>query len=138
MSRFMSPLVTFSNCQKSIFQVQGSLRVGPTLAVGAEPGRALSLIHISEPTRLGMISYAVFCLKIIELILNQPVGKASVGAQACLYSPPLQCSWKSQQVNVRQTSRCHRFRARQENRVDFWLVVLCFWLLSISRSVDTS
>src|SRR5450756_1555463 len=23
----------------------------------------LSLIHISEPTRLGMISYAVFCLK---------------------------------------------------------------------------
>src|SRR5665648_498999 len=24
---------------------------------------ALSLIHISEPTRLGMISYAVFCLK---------------------------------------------------------------------------
>src|SRR5450756_2522877 len=27
-----------------------------------EPHR-LSLIHISEPTRLGMISYAVFCLK---------------------------------------------------------------------------
>src|SRR5450756_2973574 len=26
-------------------------------------GRPLSLIHISEPTRLGMISYAVFCLK---------------------------------------------------------------------------
>src|SRR5450756_2871532 len=26
-------------------------------------GAALSLIHISEPTRLGMISYAVFCLK---------------------------------------------------------------------------
>ena len=24
--------------------------------------RELSLIHISEPTRLGMISYAVFCL----------------------------------------------------------------------------
>src|SRR5450756_2908876 len=28
-----------------------------------EEGIALSLIHISEPTRLGMISYAVFCLK---------------------------------------------------------------------------
>src|SRR5659263_515139 len=30
-----------------------------------EPGLCtdLSLIHISEPTRLGMISYAVFCLK---------------------------------------------------------------------------
>ena len=26
-------------------------------------GWYLSLIHISEPTRLGMISYAVFCLK---------------------------------------------------------------------------
>src|SRR5450756_196457 len=26
-------------------------------------GQNLSLIHISEPTRLGMISYAVFCLK---------------------------------------------------------------------------
>eukprot|EP00825_Cyclidium_porcatum_P014548 TRINITY_DN17840_c0_g1_i1.p1 TRINITY_DN17840_c0_g1~~TRINITY_DN17840_c0_g1_i1.p1 ORF type:complete len:236 (-),score=11.59 TRINITY_DN17840_c0_g1_i1:45-752(-) len=26
-------------------------------------GQELSLIHISEPTRLGMISYAVFCLK---------------------------------------------------------------------------
>src|SRR5450756_2927405 len=26
-------------------------------------GGDLSLIHISEPTRLGMISYAVFCLK---------------------------------------------------------------------------
>src|SRR5450759_5852614 len=25
--------------------------------------QGLSLIHISEPTRLGMISYAVFCLK---------------------------------------------------------------------------
>src|SRR5665648_978459 len=40
--------------------------------VGAKAGTAeriifdlarLSLIHISEPTRLGMISYAVFCLK---------------------------------------------------------------------------
>src|SRR5450756_858420 len=28
-----------------------------------DPLAALSLIHISEPTRLGMISYAVFCLK---------------------------------------------------------------------------
>src|SRR5450756_2361056 len=28
-----------------------------------DKGITLSLIHISEPTRLGMISYAVFCLK---------------------------------------------------------------------------
>src|SRR5450756_1415926 len=27
------------------------------------PAVVMSLIHISEPTRLGMISYAVFCLK---------------------------------------------------------------------------
>src|SRR5450756_2355241 len=32
--------------------------------LAAQPPRvALSLIHISEPTRLGMSSYAVFCLK---------------------------------------------------------------------------
>src|SRR5450759_3183279 len=29
----------------------------------ARQDHVLSLIHISEPTRLGMISYAVFCLK---------------------------------------------------------------------------
>src|SRR5665648_220435 len=32
-----------------------------TLSLKPHPG--LSLIHISEPTRLGMISYAVFCFK---------------------------------------------------------------------------
>ena len=32
-------------------------------AIGNAMGLNLSLIHISEPTRLGMISYAVFCLK---------------------------------------------------------------------------
>src|SRR5450756_785332 len=32
-------------------------------AVVVRPLLNLSLIHISEPTRLGMISYAVFCLK---------------------------------------------------------------------------
>src|SRR5660398_296965 len=31
--------------------------------VYSEPGKGLSLIHISEPTRLRRISYAVFCLK---------------------------------------------------------------------------
>src|SRR5678810_427857 len=30
---------------------------------GPLPGRYLSLIHISEPTRQAEISYAVFCLK---------------------------------------------------------------------------
>src|SRR5450756_1428339 len=36
------------------FAASGALQVQPLF---------LSLIHISEPTRLGMISYAVFCLK---------------------------------------------------------------------------
>src|SRR5450756_2665582 len=31
--------------------------------IGDSASVQLSLIHISEPTRLGMISYAVFCLK---------------------------------------------------------------------------
>src|SRR5450756_2716651 len=38
----------------------------PVICVETRHMRAvlkLSLIHISEPTRLGMISYAVFCLK---------------------------------------------------------------------------
>src|SRR5450759_4662994 len=43
-------------------------RKGTTLNLGdviiaAVAIHNLSLIHISEPTRLGMISYAVFCLK---------------------------------------------------------------------------
>src|SRR5450759_410180 len=38
------------------FNVERQPVWGPT-------GYDLSLIHISEPTRLGMISYAVFCLK---------------------------------------------------------------------------
>src|SRR5450756_602216 len=44
----------------------GDLREGcnpPELnVIDPSPSFGLSLIHISEPTRLGMISYAVFCL----------------------------------------------------------------------------
>src|SRR5450759_5893426 len=36
--------------------------VGNLAMIQAATGIVLSLIHISEPTRLGMISYAVFCL----------------------------------------------------------------------------
>src|SRR5450756_1863080 len=36
---------------------------GMTAADTTRKRGRLSLIHISEPTRLGMISYAVFCLK---------------------------------------------------------------------------
>src|SRR5450756_1446560 len=44
-----------SDAQKSPAQIAEEAR--------REQERLLSLIHISEPTRLGMISYAVFCLK---------------------------------------------------------------------------
>src|SRR5450756_2700233 len=41
-----------------------SVLIRATYADGTKgTGVNLSLIHISEPTRLGMISYAVFCLK---------------------------------------------------------------------------
>ena len=36
---------------------------GSSYLIVVSMGYDLSLIHISEPTRLGMISYAVFCLK---------------------------------------------------------------------------
>src|SRR5450756_2787441 len=39
------------------------LKVKQMLEIIERDGQDLSLIHISEPTRLGMISYAVFCLK---------------------------------------------------------------------------
>src|SRR5659263_741411 len=39
------------------------LPVDMTLSFLQRIASDLSLIHISEPTRLGMISYAVFCLK---------------------------------------------------------------------------
>src|SRR5665648_1110063 len=43
-------------------RLQRELRGNP-LASYFVAHEVLSLIHISEPTRLGMISYAVFCLK---------------------------------------------------------------------------
>src|SRR5450756_2945228 len=41
----------------------GGRRQNMTLGFAPDLNKILSLIHISEPTRLGMISYAVFCLK---------------------------------------------------------------------------
>src|SRR5450759_4517764 len=41
----------------------GAGKTSLTQGIAAGLGVRLSLIHISEPTRLGMISYAVFCLK---------------------------------------------------------------------------
>src|SRR5665648_562166 len=49
------------------FHISG---ITPAISQSAmELSLELSLIHISEPTRLGMISYAVFCLKKKKIIL---------------------------------------------------------------------
>src|SRR5450756_2879555 len=47
----------------SIHRVNEALRRTGDLFLYDLKDLGLSLIHISEPTRLGMISYAVFCLK---------------------------------------------------------------------------
>src|SRR5450756_2667155 len=49
--------------QEILSTCRGSLRLLATQPVASLTSVRLSLIHISEPTRLGMISYAVFCLK---------------------------------------------------------------------------
>src|SRR5450756_2611345 len=49
---------------RSILRRQANAEVFLADAVAVDAAaQELSLIHISEPTRLGMISYAVFCLK---------------------------------------------------------------------------
>src|SRR5450756_416459 len=44
-------------------EAMGEFALSETLRAIIVQEQELSLIHISEPTRLGMISYAVFCLK---------------------------------------------------------------------------
>src|SRR5450756_2010222 len=51
---------TQSNLDEIEPQIVPAVKAGCNVVCIAEK---LSLIHISEPTRLGMISYAVFCLK---------------------------------------------------------------------------
>src|SRR5450759_5854289 len=57
---------TTTGQQRSLAGIAPSRVESPSTTAGVV-GRmlleGLSLIHISEPTRLGMISYAVFCLK---------------------------------------------------------------------------
>src|SRR5450756_2211747 len=49
-------------CRDNILWIHHHLGIPRLELLHAAP-QHLSLIHISEPTRLGMISYAVFCLK---------------------------------------------------------------------------
>src|SRR5428012_22670 len=53
-----------SSAASDVYKRQRPGRSWPARQSGCWERRPrLSLIHISEPTRLGMISYAVFCLK---------------------------------------------------------------------------
>src|SRR5450756_160582 len=64
---FISDRLTKKEWIKSIFNMSlYAIAIGGTSFIYhyyAVTTLQLSLIHISEPTRLGMISYAVFCLK---------------------------------------------------------------------------
>eukprot|EP00825_Cyclidium_porcatum_P038310 TRINITY_DN4417_c0_g1_i2.p3 TRINITY_DN4417_c0_g1~~TRINITY_DN4417_c0_g1_i2.p3 ORF type:complete len:155 (-),score=30.40 TRINITY_DN4417_c0_g1_i2:88-552(-) len=77
-SYFADPMYVFMDADYEQFEVEAEnmtdalkyLEDGLACEVVFYNGKAisvelpnLSLIHISEPTRLGMISYAVFCLK---------------------------------------------------------------------------
>ena len=48
---------------EAVAEVVTHSKIATLLLPGIGTVHDLSLIHISEPTRLGMISYAVFCLK---------------------------------------------------------------------------
>src|SRR5450756_1231712 len=51
-------------CGTGLWDRRPAVRIQPCCGAGMRRVyNILSLIHISEPTRLGMISYAVFCLK---------------------------------------------------------------------------
>ena len=65
----LTGIVTLTGLYSINIKIMGGV---PNLSIGDSStifksvmklGLSLSLIHISEPTRLGMISYAVFCLK---------------------------------------------------------------------------
>src|SRR5450759_1000260 len=60
MDRVTDGKVTFGTSTTAPPCATGSSACGVS---GTRTTLFLSLIHISEPTRLGMISYAVFCLK---------------------------------------------------------------------------
>src|SRR5665648_1161894 len=62
----LSALYDSNSTDNGLFTELTSSTIGPSLSAvlfNAQLTPLLSLIHISEPTRLGMISYAVFCLK---------------------------------------------------------------------------
>src|SRR5665648_1246602 len=62
------------SCQgnRMINQIENKRKADGKTCQNTNQPQKLSLIHISEPTRLGMISYAVFCLKKKKHHINKP------------------------------------------------------------------
>src|SRR5428012_14642 len=64
-------------------------------------GMELSLIHISEPTRLGMISYAVFCLK--KTATTEIYTEEIVGSVRCVEETAME--WNEMERNTLESTR---------------------------------
>ena len=62
-SLYFFNLYCIAYCTRPRFRGPGTKPGMRCWTAGRAPGRPLSLIHISEPTRPRLISYAVFCLK---------------------------------------------------------------------------
>src|SRR5450756_704131 len=71
--------------------------------------QALSLIHISEPTRLGMISYAVFCLKKKRPPPRSTQSRSSAASDVYKRQDHDRHQWRRPPLEPR---RCHTVRSR--------------------------
>src|SRR5450756_2837238 len=61
--KWLDPSVPDDRILGGALELQALHPASTVILVASDMNIQLSLIHISEPTRLGMISYAVFCLK---------------------------------------------------------------------------
>src|SRR5450759_3355976 len=75
-------------------------------------GSGLSLIHISEPTRLGMISYAVFCFR--ALLLSIRLQRQMCIRDRCRWNPP-----GSSRISSRTTAPLLRWNGARVRSVSY-------------------
>ena len=69
-------------------QAGGTLRMQMEVRALKDPRTYLSLIHISEPTRLRRISYAVFCCEVVAVVpLNALANVQCVLRRVCVCAP---------------------------------------------------
>ena len=106
----------------------------------------LSLIHISEPTRRTPISYAVFCLKKIFLMIRRPPRSTLSSSSAA--SDVYKRQWKyhslariqngARWMNVSMHLKAYIISCSQKNEGQFhgivstlWLNIFCSWFVSV-------